>query len=239
MQQLAPQSVDMILCDLPYGTTQCAWDVVIPFDLLWQAYERVAKPTAAIVLHGSQPFTTDLINSKRDWFRYELIWERDRPAGFLNAKRMPLKSHENLCVFYQKQPTYNPQFTEGKPNHAIGKAAGHTHPQTVYGAHTRVDVITNKKHPRSVLRFSKPHPSVYPTQKPLKLEEWLIQTYTNPNECVLDNCMGSGTTGIACANLGRKFIGIELDPQAFQLATERIQQQEHDVDNRQVNAQDR
>ena len=229
MKDITDKSIDMILCDLPYGTTQNKWDLVIPFDQLWKEYNRIIKDNGAIVLFAQGMFTSDLMQSNRKYWRYNLIWEKDRPSGFLNAKRMPLRSHEDICVFYKKLPTYNPQFWEGEPLHGMGnkfkegnlgnnnygKFPSHTNPSALRKGDTQ-------KHPRSVLKFSRPHPPIHPTQKSVELCEWLIKTYTNENDVVLDNCMGSGSTGVACMNTNRKFIGIELNDKYFDISINRI-----------------
>lgn len=219
MKQIPDGSVDMILCDLPYGTTQNKWDSVIPFEPLWDQYWRVAKPNAAIVLTASQPFTTDLIQSNRATFRYELIWDKTKGGNFMLAKKQPMKSHENVCVFYLNQPTYNPQMEiRGKPRKKGGGKASNNFgvvPSTSFN---------NEYYPTSILTHStgsrKDH--AHPTQKPIGLMEWLVLSYTNPGDTVLDNCMGSGTTGVACKNTGRSFIGIERDEKYFQIAQDRI-----------------
>lgn len=230
MKNIPNKSIDMILCDLPYGSTRNKWDVIIPFDLLWEQYNRIIKDNGVIVLFAQGMFTCQLMQSQPKLWRYNLIWEKDRPSGFLNAKRMPLRSHEDICIFYKKTPIYNPQFWEGKPLHGMGtkfkegnldnnnygKFSSHTNPSALREGDT-------KKYPRSVLKYPRPHPPIHPTQKPIALCEYLIKTYTNENMTVLDNCMGSGTTGIACENLNRKFIGIELEEEYFSIAKERIE----------------
>ena len=231
MKSIPGGCVDMILCDLPYGTTNCKWDNIIPFEPLWEQYLRVAKHNAAIVLLAAQPFATDLINSRRDLFRYDLIYEKTLPVGFLNAKRMPLRAHEIICVFYRRLPTYNPQ-----------KSKAEKKKQGVVHSNTGTAIYGNYKHgipwedsgmrmPTSVIRFSNQNGRLFgdtkknvkhPTAKPVPLIEYLIRTYTNEGETVLDNCMGSGTTGVACVNTGRNFIGIELDPGFYSYAEARI-----------------
>lgn len=205
MATLPDASVDMIMCDLPYGTTACKWDTVIPFEPLWAQYRRVAKRSAAIVLTASQPFTSALVMSRPDLFRYEWIWEKSIATQFLDAKRKPLKKHENVCVFYAAQPTYNPQFTAGKPYRINPKAP----PTGIYGRHVRVATDNDgKRYPMTVNHFTNER-GLHPTQKPVALMEYMICTYTNEGDVVLDNCMGSGTTGVACVNARRSFIGIE------------------------------
>lgn len=226
MPELSVQA-DMVLADLPYGTTKNHWDIVIPLDQLWEAYKSITKRNAAIVLFGQDKFSARLMLSNEKWHRYNLIWRKTgQPTGFLNANRMPLREHEDILVFYQKLPTYNPQFWEGKPSHSMGQVSKN-HAQNCYGEfdYSKTKALrggNTQKHPRSVLEFKQPHPAIYPTQKPVQQCEWLIRTYTNPGELVLDNTMGSGTTGIACVQTGRRFIGIEKDRRAFELACERI-----------------
>ena len=225
MCEIPDKSVDMILCDLPYGTTQNKWDSVIPFDLLWYQYRRIIKDNGAICLFGQGLFTASLICSNKTMYRYDLIWEKTKAGGFLNARRMPLQAHENISVFYKKLPTYNPQMEIGKPY--IKKAVTNGDGKN-YGKFDRVgEVVVNEgtRFPRSVIKISNDnHKSLHPTQKPIELLEWLIYTYTNENETVLDNCMGSGSTGIACINTNRKFIGIELDDTYFEIAKKRIEE---------------
>lgn len=224
MESIANNSIDMILCDLPYGITQNKWDSIIPLDPLWEQYRRIAKPNAAIVLMAQSMFTAKLMLGAGDIYRYSLIWEKTKAGGFLNAKRMPLQAHEDICIFYRKLPVYNPQMEVGKPynkkqvNDGDGKN---------YGKFSRAgQVVVNDgfRYPRSVLKFSNNnHGSVHPTQKPVALMEYLIRTYTNEGEVVLDNCMGSGTTGVACVNTNRHFVGIEKDTDYFQIAKKRIE----------------
>ena len=232
MKDIPDESIDMILCDLPYGTTQNKSDIIIPFDKLWNNYERIIKDNGAIVLFAQGVFYVDLINSNRKLFRYDLIWDKVLTTGFLNAKRMPLRRHEQIAVFYKKLPKYNPQFTSGKPLHSKGKTyKDKPIVNQNYGVfHTADDsrAGSTEKYPTSILKFQKPHPSisVHRTQKSVELLEWLINTYTDEGETVLDNCMGSGSTGVACINTNRNFIGYELDEHYFQIAKERLEQHE-------------
>lgn len=219
-------SVDMILCDLPYGTTRNKWDSIIPLEPLWEQYERVIKPNGAIVLTAQTPFDKVLGVSNLSLLRYEWIWEKPAATGFLNANKMPLKAHENVLVFYKKAPTYNPQKTTGhKPVNSYTK---HTTDGTNYGA-TKRGISgggSTERHPRSVQVFSsdKQKSALHATQKPVALMEYLIQTYTNPGELVLDNACGSGTTGVAAQNLGRDYLLMENDPESYSKATRRLQE---------------
>lgn len=223
MPTLPAASVDLILCDLPYGTTQNKWDSVIPFDRLWAEYWRIAKPNAAVVLTAAQPFTTALIGSAIDEFKYAWVWKKTQAVGHLNAWKQPMRNTEDVAVFYRKQCTYNPIL--------IDKPIGNRRPQTSrtktsdnYGAHG-LDAHRcppDKSMPATVVEFANAQGTVHPTQKPVALMEYLIKTYTNEGDLVLDNCMGSGTTGIAAKNTGRRFIGIERDEKYFAICQERI-----------------
>lgn len=222
MMLIPDASVDMVLCDLPYGTTACKWDSIIPFDALWEQYRRVTKPNAAIVLTASQPFTTALIASNLGEFRYCWVWEKEQGTGFANAKKMPLKSHEDVAVFYAKPPNYAPQGLvpcNKVRQHAasdVGRALG------ANGLHGKTFTQEFSNYPKSVIRFARDRNKDHPTQKPVALMEYLIRTYTNEGDVVLDNTMGSGTTGVACTNTGRRFIGIEREPKYYEIAKERI-----------------
>lgn len=226
-------SVDMILCDLPYGTTRNKWDTVIQFEPLWEQYKRVIKQNGAIVLFSQQPFTSILVSSNPGLFRYEWIWEKTTATGHLNAKKMPLKAHENILVFYEKLPVYNPQITEGhKPVNSYTK---HSDDGTNYGK-TKLGISgggATTRLPRSVQLFStdKQKSALHPTQKPVALTEYLVRTYTNAGDTVLDNCMGSGTTGVACVNTGRNFIGMELEQEYFDIASQRIADAQEESNN--------
>ena len=219
MKDIPDGSIDMILCDLPYGTTRNKWDSVIPLEPLWEQYRRVIKENGAIVLFSQQPFTSTLVSSNPQWFRYEWIWQKDQGTGFLNAKRMPLKVHENVLVFYGKSPLYNPQMRKGfKPYKVVRGSTGSNYGKVI-PAH--VTESNGERYPVDVLEFTKEH-GLHPTQKPVALLEYFIKTYTNAGDTVLDNCMGSGTTGIACLNTGRNFIGMELEQEYFDIAKQRI-----------------
>ena len=220
MKDIPDGSIDMILCDLPYGTTACKWDSVIPFEPLWEQYKRIIKLNGAIVLTASQPFTTALISSNIKEFRYCWIWDKTKGGNFALAKKQPMKSHEDVCVFYKKQPTYNPEMEErGK----VRKKGGGTASDN-FGIIPTVS-FNNLYYPKSIIQFSTGSriDHHHPTQKPVALMEYLIRTYTNKGETVLDNCMGSGTTGVACLNTGRNFIGMEKDETYFHVAKNRIE----------------
>jgi len=222
MRELPDASVDMVLADLPYGTTQCAWDEVIPLAPLWEQYLRVAKENAAIVLCAAQPFTSLLVSSNLPHYRYEWVWEKGNATGFLNAKKQPLRAHETAQVFYRRQPTYNPQMTSGHERKTTRrKVVG----SEVYGKALSLTAYdSTERYPRSVQFFSsdKQKGSYHPTQKPIDWMEFLIRTYTNGGDTVLDNVMGGGTTGVACLQSGRRFVGIELDASIYQTAAHRI-----------------
>lgn len=216
MAQIPDGSVDMVLCDLPYGTTQNKWDSVIPFAPLWAHYKRICK--GAIVLTATQPFTSALVSSNSRDFRYELVWEKSSVTGHLNARRRPMRTHEDVLVFSDFAPPYFPQDlkpygkTEKRGNNGanFGKSGTENHQE-----------FTN--YPRSIIRIANDSKTVHPTQKPVALMEYLIRTYTNEGETVLDNCMGSGTTGVGCVNTNRNFIGIEQDTKYFGVAKQRIE----------------
>ena len=232
MQEIPEKNIDMILCDLPYGVTaKNKWDNVIPFEPLWKEYMRIIKEHGAIVLFGQDKFTAECMLSNKKMHRYNLIWDKVLTSGFLNANRMPLREHEDIMVFYNRLPTYNPQKVKGNPCHSKGKVVGDMNDIQVqnnnYNNFLCVDTVGNMKFPTSILKFPKPHPSksIHPTQKPVELLEYLIKTYTNEGNVVLDNCMGSGSTGVACVNTNRSFIGIELDDTCFEIAKKRIENQ--------------
>ena len=232
MKEIPDGSVDMILCDLPYGTTSCAWDSVIKFELLWECYWRSLKLNGAVVLTAAQPFTTQLIASQIKQFKYCWYWMKPGVTGFANAKKQPLRCIEDIAVFYRTPPTYNPQGLVYAPKVKKNTAS-------VGGETLRADVTESEgkgalrtpgaeyvqeftNYPRQTLNFAQTDKKVHPTQKPVALMEYLIKTYTNKGEMVLDSCIGSGSTGVACANTGRKFIGIEQDEKYFSIASERI-----------------
>jgi len=223
MKRIPDKSIDMILCDLPYGTTACKWDTVIPFEPLWEQYERIIKDNRAIVLTASQPFTSFLITSNIKMFKYCWVWDKKKGGNIFNAKYQPMKVHEDVCVFSKGSALYNPQMVEReKPkrskNYGTGEAFG--------GNRTPEETVRTYTHtyPKSILEFSNAvqKGKVHPTQKPVELFEYLIKTYTNEGETVLDNCIGSGTTAIACINTNRNYIGFEIDPDYYEAALERI-----------------
>ena len=216
MPTLPASSVDLVLCDLPYGITRNKWDSEIPLAALWEAYKRVCK--GPVVLTAAQPFTSHAVMSNPREFKYSWIWRKEAGTGLLNAKKQPLRNHEDVLVFYATQPTYNPQWLHGKPYTC--KKGGETSNYNPSGTVTTVS--DGRRYPLTVVDFQRDRNKVHPTQKPVALMEYLIRTYTNPGDTVLDNCMGSGTTGVACVNTGRSFIGIEKDPGYFTTASARI-----------------
>ena len=226
MKTIKDHSVDLILCDLPYGTTACKWDNIIPFDKLWEQYNRIIKDNGAIVLFGSEPFSSQLRLSNLKNYKYDLYWKKEKPTNFMQLKRRPGKLTENICVFYNKQCTYNPQMVkyEGKlvKNSPKGKF------NSVVSAQLNKQIIpyndTGYRYPNDILEFNRVllRQYVHPTQKPIPLLEYLIKTFSNEGDLVLDNCMGSGSTGVACKNTNRNFIGIELDKNYFEIAKKRI-----------------
>jgi site-specific DNA-methyltransferase (adenine-specific) len=231
MKFISDESVDAIICDLPYGVTQGKTDIVIPFEPLWNHYKRIIKKNGAIMLFAQVPFDKVLGCSNLKWLKYEWIWEKTQATGFFNAKKMPMKAHENILIFYNKPPTYNPQKTEGHaPVNSYTKKVLISNKTEVYGK-SLIDVSgggNTDRYPRSVLKFAsdkqktKLNGTIHPNQKPLALLEYLVKTYTNEGDLILDNTMGSNTTGLACKNLNRKYIGIEKDEKWFEIAVKRI-----------------
>lgn len=230
MRDIPNGSIDLIFADLPYGTTNCEWDIKIPFEPLWKEWNRIAKENAAIILTGQQPFTTDIINSNRKHFRYEIIWEKTQKLGFLDANRKPLRAHENIIVFYKKLPTYNPQKYEVEEKFRVRKQSANR-----YEGYSDADaghyINNGTRFPHSVIKISNWNGALFgnnsnatkhPTQKPVELLDWLIKTYTNEGDIVLDCCMGSGTTGVSCKKNDRFFLGIEKDETFFNIAVKRI-----------------
>jgi len=218
---LPDDSIDMVMVDLPYGTTACKWDSIIPLDFLWEQYNRICKKNAAMLFTSAQPFTTTLASSNINNFRYEWIWEKPQGTNPMNAKVMPLKSHENILVFYRSKPTYNPQMWYSTPY--SGFSSDTSKIGEVYGNQQSKhrDNPEGSRYPKTVLKF-KQEKGLHPTQKPVGLMEYLIKTYTNEGDTVLDNTMGSGTTGVACVNCNRSFVGIEMDKKYYQISKERI-----------------
>lgn len=226
MTNIYDKSVNLILCDLPYGqTARNKWDSVIPFEPLWKQYERILADNGVIILFANGMFTADLMQSNRKMWKYNLIWEKTTVTGFLNAKKMPLRCHEDICVFYNKPPKYNPQKTTGhvrkvsKAEHKVNCVNS-----TDYGEHGLTTYDSTERYPKSVLKFAtdKQKSALHPTQKPVALLEYLIKTYSKEEDVVLDNCMGSGSAGVAAKNLHRRFIRIELDEKYFNIAENRI-----------------
>ncbi|MDT0160447.1 site-specific DNA-methyltransferase [Bacillus sp. AG4(2022)] len=227
MWRLPDKSVDMILCDLPYGTTRNKWDSIIPLKPLWEHYERIIKDKGAIVLTSAEPFTSMLVTSNLKMFRYDIIWEKQKGSDPLNANRKPLRAHENILIFYKKLPIYNPQFEYGEPYIRKGdctvKSSNFNKASTVKDLGSK----DGKRYPKTVIKFSNEGMNAknfHPTQKPVKLFEWLIKTYTNENDIVLDNCIGSGTTAVASILNKRKFIGFETEKEYIEVANKRIKE---------------
>ena len=237
MRNIADKSIDMILCDLPYGTTKCKWDVVIPFEPLWEQYKRIIKDKGAIVLFASQPFTSLLGVSNISMLKYAWVWSKTKPTNFANAKKMPLKGFEDILVFYRSLPTYNPQGLQKVDIKRVNAGTQSARSEGTTGIKGNGDITTQNmsftggaylqewtNYPRGIIEFGQDSPSLHPTQKPVALLEYLIKTYTLEGEIVLDNAMGSGSTGVACKNLYRRFIGIEKDDTYFEIAKKRIEE---------------
>lgn len=225
MQEIDDKSVDLILCDLPYGTTACKWDTIIPFESLWLQYNRIIKDNGVIALFGAEPFSSFLRLSNINNFKYDWIWEKERPSNFASAKYQPLRYTENISVFYSKTPLYLPQMTVGKKNNSVGKGIRNkinesNLPSSKVSYQNNPD--SNLKFPKNILKFERGVSQIHPTQKPVALCEYLIKTYTLENALVLDNTMGSGTTCLAAKNLNRQFIGIEKEEKYFNIAKERL-----------------
>lgn len=227
MQSINDKSIDMILCDLPYGTTSCKWDIIIPFNKLWEQYNRIIKPNGNIVLFSSGLFTLNLIQSNLRDFRYKLIWKKNVPTGMSSVKYRPMKYYEEICVFGNVKSTYNPIMKErvgvGKSCYNYDHYCGKSNHIKLGKQPKRYDV--NWVQPSDVLEFNvvpNRNNKLHPTQKPIKLLEYLIKTYSNEGDTILDNCMGSGSTGVACVNTNRDFIGIELNEEYFEISEKRI-----------------
>lgn len=227
MKDIPNKSVDMILCDLPYGVTSCKWDNIIPFDPLWEQYNRIIKDNGAIVLFGSEPFSSKLRLSNLKNYKYDWIWDKVKPSGHLNAKYMPLKQHEIISVFCKGKCNYYPIMITQEPRISKNYIANKS---DLFGKEKQVKKIVDKKYPKTILTVSNAiqKNKLHPTEKNIELLEYLIKTYTNKNELVLDNCMGSGSTGVACIKTNRSFIGIELDQKYFETAKERIEKAQHE-----------
>ena len=232
MKNIRDKSIDCIICDLPYGvTSKNKWDTIIPYEPLWKEYKRIIKDNGPIILFGQDKFTAKTILSNEKMHRYNLIWNKVLTSGFLNAGRMPLREHEDIMIFYRKLPTYNPQFTEGKPLHGMGekfkKVKNNNNNYNDFNSCNNPSANREgdtKKYPKSILTFPRPASSkmLHPTEKPVELLEYLIKTYSNENDVILDNCMGSGSTGVAALNTNRRFVGIELDEKYFNIAVDRL-----------------
>lgn len=220
MKELPDKSIDMILCDLPYGTTKNKWDNIIPLDALWKQYERIIKDNGAIVLFGDGMFSAKLMMSNPNLWRYNLIWDKQRGCDFLNANVKPLKSHEDILVFYKHKPTYTKQYWYSTPYKKTKNGSLSNNYGNRKEAYT--ESTDGKRNPLSILSFPRDGKRLHPTQKPIALCEWLIKTYTNENDVVLDNCMGSGSVGVACVNTNRNFIGYEIDEKYFEIAKGRL-----------------
>ena len=245
MKNIKDKSIDMILCDLPYGKTSCKWDNVIPFEPLWEQYNRIIKDNGAIVLFAQQPFTTLLISSNINEFRHNIVWHKDKCANFLHAKNQPRKTTEDIIVFSKEgsgfvhnsknKCTYNPQMVSRKPRKRMKETERSENIIDIRGESCTFkqgeDFIPDKSYPENIVYFKTEHKNrLHPTQKPVDLLEYLIKTYTNENEIVLDNCMGSGSTGVACINIDRNFIGIEKEEKYFEIAKDRIEKHLKTID---------
>lgn len=222
MKYIADKSIDMIFCDLPYGITRNKWDVIIPFDNLWTQYKRIIKDNGAMIFTATMAFAANLIMSNPSMFRYDLVWDKRRVTGFLNAKRMPMRVHEHILIFYKNMPTYNPQITHGHVKKTSYSNSNKLSDNYGYFS-TDFSYESTDRYPKSILEITRRNENlIHPTQKPVELLEYLINTYSNEGDIVLDNCMGSGTTCVAAKNLNRSFIGIEMNPEYFDKAYERI-----------------
>ena len=225
MKDIADKSIDLVICDLPYGQTHNEWDSTIPMEPLWKEYKRVCKEDTPIILFGQGMFTANLMISNREMWRYNLIWKKGgRTSGFLNAKRQPLRNHEDILVFYKKQPVYHPQMRLGQPLHGRGSGT-HRFVNNNYGKYVESKddrAGTTEKYPISILDFDRPHPPIHPTQKPIDLIAYLIRTYSDEGDTVLDNCMGVGTTALAAVKENRHFIGFETNIEYYTTANKRL-----------------
>ena len=231
MKNIPDKSIDMILCDLPYGTTACKWDNIIPFEDLWKEYKRIIKDNGAILLFGTEPFSSHIRMSNLKMYRYDWYWHKTLGSNFLNLKFQPFFRIETISVFYKRKPTYNPEMKQGKPYHKRDGLRPLSNQQNYGIKRKQQEANTGTRYPDNLIEFSNGNnKNVHPTQKPVPLLEYLIKTYTNEGDLVLDNCMGSGSTGVACVNLNRKFIGIEMDEKYFNIAKDRINKAMKDND---------
>lgn len=226
MKEIPAKSIDLILCDLPYGLTMCKWDKKIDLKRLWEQYERIIKDNGVICLFGQTRFYNELVESNKKLFRYDLVWDKVLTTGFLNANRQPLRKHEQIAVFYKHQPKYNPPFKNEKVNYSKENVErrNKVYRKCYIMPARKRKTKDEEKYPTSILQFKRVNSAqmLYPTEKPIELLEYLIKLYTDENDLVLDNCMGSGTTGVACKNTNRNFIGIEISKEAFQIAKNRL-----------------
>ena len=246
MKEIPDKSIDCIICDLPYSVlnkrnVNAQWDRIIPFEPLWEAYERIIKPNGAILLFCQGMFTSDLMQSNRKLWRYNLIWDKSAPTGFLNANRMPLRQHEDIVMFYRALPTYNPQMMKCAPhqrNHGRGRGK-HVNTNNCYGKWNEIEqTISDEKYPTSIITIPKEHKNgqfFHPTQKPVELIRYLIRTYTNEGDLVLDNCVGSGTTAVAAIKEKRHFIGMELNKEYYDIACKRIKKEQAEIESSLLN----
>lgn len=242
MKLIPDKSIDAIICDLPYGTTKNKWDIIIPFEELWKEYERIIKDNGCIALFSSQPFTTDLINSNRKFYRYEIIWDKEYGTDFQLANKKPMKAHENIQIFYKKQPTYNAQKTKReKPiNTTNWKQDKRNKNHDNFHSKENIKKSYDYKYPTTVIRYNMANGEcnnskrVHPTQKPVHIMEWLIKTYSNENEIILDNCIGSGTTAIAALNTKRKFIGFETESKYIDIANNRLEVTYNELERKEI-----
>lgn len=222
MPNIDNKSIDCIICDLPFGVTaRNKWDCIIPFDKLWNEYKRIIKDNGAIILHATQPFSSKLVMSNPDMYKYDWIWEKQQGTGFLNAKKQPLRNHEQILVFYKKQPTYNPQMREGFKPYSIKKGSETSNYNTTNSPNVE-SVSDGSRYPLTVLKYNYDKDKLHPTQKPVALMEYLVKTYTNEGDLILDNCAGSGTTLLAAKNLNRKFIGVEQEEKYYKIIQDRL-----------------
>jgi len=237
MKDISDESIDMILCDLPYGTTACKWDIIIPFEPLWEQYNRVIKDKGAIILFGTEPFSSELRLSNKSDYKYDIYWVKEKPTNFMQVKKRVGKLTENICVFYKKQCTYNPQMVKHNGKKVTNKPSEKNAKfKSVVASNSPILSIkpyedTGYRYPCDILNINREKlgSTIHPTQKPVALMEYLIKTYTNEEDLVLDNCMGSGTTGVACVNTNRNFIGIELDENYFNIAQNRIEEAKKNI----------